>query len=41
MEIHFAVRFLIVGIALIYVMGPLLWNASARDNRDAGKEAVN
>ena len=24
MELHFAVRFLIIGIALIYVVGPML-----------------
>lgn len=26
MELHFAVRFLIIGIALIYVVGPMLWH---------------
>ncbi len=26
MELHFAVRFLIIGIALIYVLGPILWH---------------
>jgi hypothetical protein len=26
MELHFAVRLLIVGVALIYVLGPILWH---------------
>ena len=32
-EMHFAIRVLIVGIASICVMGPIRWHASARDNR--------
>lgn len=26
MNLHFAVRFLIIGIALIYVVGPMFWH---------------
>ena len=31
MELHFAVRLLIIGVALIYVLGPILWHWQLAD----------